>query len=65
MNKDTQQGFCANCKKTVTYHYESLDHKKELIKTVLTAGLWLPIWLFLTVARPKICDACGQAFQAE
>ena len=65
MNNDTHEGFCATCKKTVTFHYEPLNHKSELIKTVLTAGLWLPIWLFLAVARPKICDVCGQAFQAE
>ncbi len=53
--------FCTWCKKDVSFHMEQVDHRKELIRTICSVGLWLPFWL-LSIAASKtnrICADCG------
>jgi hypothetical protein len=40
----------------------STDHRAQLIFSLFTFGLWLPIWLLLTYLsslRPWRCTRCG------
>jgi hypothetical protein len=57
--------FCTYCKTQVTYHTEPVDHKRELIRTIFTLGIWIPIWLLVTFAKPKLCDKCGNPLYAD
>ena len=50
---------CSHCKKEVSYHFDPIDHWRQLLFTLLSLGLWLPIWICLTFAPSKICDECG------
>ncbi len=52
--------YCGHCKMEVGYHYDPVNHRKQLFMTVLSLGLWLPIWLCLTFGPSKICDECGE-----
>jgi hypothetical protein len=57
--------YCNSCKKMVTFHYERVNHRKSLMLTLLTLGLWLPMWLIGTFAPTKICDVCKEAIWKE
>jgi len=59
--------FCTWCRKDVSFHMEKVDHRRELILTICSAGLWLPFWLLLMAAAKtnRICDDCGSAISRE
>ena len=65
-NETKETLLCSWCGKEVSFHMEKVDHRKELIRTIATLGLWLPLWLCLTAAsKTKICDECGNAIRQE
>lgn len=52
--------FCPWCKKDVTFHMNRVEHRKELLRTIFTAGLWAPFWLLqIAASKSKLCDECG------
>jgi hypothetical protein len=51
--------FCRKCNKKVNYHYEKVNHIVQFIVTVLSGGLWLPMWLMMIFGPTKICDECN------
>lgn len=51
--------YCSQCKKDVPYHYNPVIHWKQLLLTIATLGLWLPMWLSLTLSPTKMCNECG------
>ncbi|MFA7231591.1 MAG: hypothetical protein WC071_10005 [Victivallaceae bacterium] len=51
--------YCKNCHKEVSYHCENIDHWKQLLITILTCGLWLPMWL-MAISPTKICNTCNE-----
>ncbi len=60
MEKSQTTCYCDKCRKEVTFHYPPVNHKAHAIGSILTAGLWLPFWLFRCVARSRICDECNE-----
>ncbi|HRU05168.1 MAG TPA: hypothetical protein P5137_05270 [Candidatus Brocadiia bacterium] len=58
MTATTNVCRCNHCKKDVTFHVNPVNHLQQLLMTIFTLGLWLPMWIVSAVARPKICDAC-------
>ncbi len=60
-----QTVYCGRCRKAVHYHYDPVNHWKQLLLTVVTLGLWLPIWLCMVVSPTKLCNECGGAIWAE
>jgi len=52
--------YCPKCNKEVTYHYEKVNHLKYLIFTILSCGIWLPMWI-ASLFPSKICDECNEA----
>jgi len=52
--------YCRQCKKKVTFHVEPIRHWKQLLISILSCGLWLPVWISMVMAPTRICDACGQ-----
>lgn len=59
MTKDINV-YCNECKKNVGYHYDPVNHWKNLAITIFSFGLWLPIWLLMTFAPTKICNECNR-----
>ncbi|NLE38236.1 MAG: hypothetical protein GX621_09455 [Pirellulaceae bacterium] len=50
---------CTHCNKNVSCHYNTINHKKQLLLSILTIGLWLPMWLGMMLCPTKLCDECG------
>jgi hypothetical protein len=50
---------CPRCRKDVQYHYEPINHGKQCLLTLITFGMWLPMWLCLTFSPTKMCNECG------
>jgi len=51
--------FCGRCKRDVHYHYDPVNHWKQLLMTIITLGLWFPMWLCMALSPTKLCDECG------
>lgn len=57
----TKPGHCEFCEKRVKLERAgSTNHVLHLILSLLTVGLWVPVWL-LAIIRPKpwACSVCG------
>ncbi len=55
-NKTTY--YCSTCQKQVTWHFQPVNHLKQALLSLVTVGLWLPMWLGLTLVKVKYCDKC-------
>ena len=51
--------YCGRCRKDVQHHYDPVNHWKQLLLTIITLGLWLPIWLCQVFGPTKLCNECG------
>jgi hypothetical protein len=52
--------FCKHCNKTVTFHVEPVSHLKQFGLTVVTLGLWLPMWIGMAMSPTKLCNECNE-----
>lgn len=59
MLTEQNQIYCGTCRKRVAYHFVPVDHKRELLRTVITVGLWLPIWIAASLIKTKYCNTCN------
>jgi hypothetical protein len=54
--------YCATCGRQTLHTKERVNHILHLILSVLTAGLWIPVWIFLGAtnsAERTRCSVCG------
>ena len=60
MAKQEKGGYCKVCDKNVLVWRKGTNHILHLILSLLTLGLWLPVWIFISI---KIggwkCSTCG------
>jgi hypothetical protein len=65
MKTEACQRHCDSCDR-ITRHERNVsapNHVLHLILSLLTAGLWLFVWLFFVVFQNKgrwVCGQCGQ-----
>lgn len=53
-------GFCRACRAKVMAQAAAPSHLLHLVLSLLTAGLWLPIWLLLSATSGAFrCTHCG------
>ena len=52
--------FCKHCNKTVAFHVEPISHGKQLLLSILTLGMWLPMWIGMVLSPTKLCDECNK-----
>lgn len=58
-----RRGFCPDCNRNVLYRRTGPNHILHLLLSVITAGLWLPVWFVLTLLqKPYRCPNCGYAY---
>ena len=57
---ENEKARCSTCNKDVTFHHEKVRHGLQLFLTLITFGIWLPIWLAMTFRPTKICDECNE-----
>ena len=61
-DRDGIRAFCTHCRREQTFIHAPLSNRFHLILTVVTFGLWLPVWaalLFGRSLRPWRCKQCG------
>ena len=55
--------FCRTCNKSTIHLASKPNHILHLLLSIITAGLWIPVWLLLAVTgRLKNigeCTSCG------
>jgi hypothetical protein len=55
-----EKKYCHKCKKEVSCHFDPIAHWEHLLATIITCGLWLPIWIGITFYPTSICDECKE-----
>jgi len=59
---DLTNAHCARCRATTRFRRRAVRHRAHALKTVLSLGLWLPLWmgdLLSSALRPWRCAECG------
>jgi len=53
--------YCSNCQKQVLAQGTKPNHILHLLLTIVTGGIWAPIWLLITFmnAGNYRCNQCG------
>ena len=51
--------YCRKCNKTTIHMGHATNHLLHLLLSVLSAGLWVPIWIITTI-RNEFSYACTQ-----
>jgi hypothetical protein len=54
--------YCPNCRKQTLHARECISNVLHLILSIITAGLWIPVWIFLgikSVSSRTRCQVCG------
>lgn len=65
MPTETRSMLCEECDCRRKFTRPGVNHLLHVVLVVLTAGLWLPIWLIAIISnRPWRCDECGSLSKA-
>ncbi len=60
MGTEYRQGYCKDCEKRVRLERKGTSHILHLLLTVFTVGLWLLIWIGLSIKMGGwTCPQCG------
>lgn len=60
-------GHCPTCDKPRTATKEKINHILHLILSVITVGVWIPVWLLLLLfnfGKSFRCTSCGTKVNA-
>lgn len=54
-------GYCHHCGRTVLAVANTPSHVLHLLLSVVTAGLWIPVWIVIALATDSRgrCPDCG------
>lgn len=59
---DETSKFCRACQRQVLARRPATNHVLHLIMTIITLGMWLPIWLLSSVKFGGWrCSFCGRS----
>lgn len=51
---------CGNCGRPTKHYQQKPNHILHLILSIVTVGLWIPVWLLLGLFQQKPqCSECG------
>lgn len=63
MSKLTARRMCKTCGQTRLFEKERQNNVLHLLLSIVTCGLWLPVWLLVAVCvafSPYRCPVCGK-----
>jgi hypothetical protein len=63
MAVDQKQKFCPDCERKTLHQRQRLSEAVGCFLTLLTAGLFLPIWILMSLvgtAQGYYCQVCGR-----
>ena len=58
--------YCYSCQAQRIYDKPKISHVLHLLLTLLTAGLWVIVWILIAVSAASsraTCTQCGQAWR--
>ncbi len=62
MAEEKKSGYCKGCQKQVVVFRKGTNHILHLLMTIITGGLWLFLWLGLTIKFCGWrCTQCGSS----
>jgi hypothetical protein len=65
MSYEQAHGYCATCCRHALFQRPSINHVLHLLISVFLLGVWLPVWLLISIARPGwrcvFCATDGRA----
>jgi hypothetical protein len=62
---EESQRYCPSCEQKVLARRKSTNHLLHLALSVLTAGLWIIVWLAASGMKGEwLCTRCGTACDA-
>lgn len=53
------RGYCRNCEDFGPAEWDPVSHLLHLFLSLLTLGLWLPVWIWIGISGKRRCRACG------
>ncbi len=58
--------YCPQCRSQTVHEAKDVSHVLHLILSVLTGGLWLPIWLWYGLGGSRVyhCRQCGSEYRS-
>lgn len=56
--------WCETCQDMVRGDWSGPNHILHLLLSIVTVGLWLPVWLILSLGGGYHCNHCGHAVRA-
>jgi len=51
---------CVECKKKTMHFQEKPNHILHLLLSIITAGIWLLVWLLFLKSGDPQCSVCGR-----
>ncbi len=51
---------CKACGKQTVHIQERANHVLHLLLTLLSLGVWIPIWFLCSLSGPPRCTSCGR-----
>lgn len=64
MSTMTARRMCKTCGQHRMFRKEKQNNVLHLILSVVTVGVWLPVWLLIAIAgafTPYRCTVCGES----
>ena len=52
---------CVQCNKMTMHFQEKPNHFLHLLLSIVTAGIWLIVWLLFIQAKDPQCSICGRS----
>ena len=52
---------CAECNKSTMHYQEKPNHILHLLLSIVTAGIWLIVWILFIQAKDPQCSVCGRS----
>lgn len=62
MGTEEWQTYCPSCRRVTLGRRDTPNHVLHFLISFLTCGLWLFVWVAVTLAahwRPYLCTSCG------
>jgi hypothetical protein len=56
---DIRRAYCPRCKAETVGELSTVSHLLHLFLAIITAGLWLPVWILSAFSRVSRCRQCG------
>ncbi len=54
------EAYCPHCDQQVPVERLRPEVGANVLLSLVSLGLWLPIWLWLYLASPRVCARCRQ-----